>query len=231
MIRVLVSDLGKVLLPFDVRRVWDALLPHLGVPLEEARASVQALYRETRFGTGGVRGEEFHRRLVERTALRLPYDAFCLAWSDMFWEDRAVLQLIEEAGVARRYLVSNTNEIHWRFLQERYPHVLRPFDRALVSHELGLEKPDPEVYRRVIRDSGFAPAEHLFIDDIPENVEGARGEGMDGVVHVDSHGLWRELAARGLAGDAPLTHANHVVTATPPELATWSPPETVTEPG
>src|SRR4051794_33656310 len=128
-IEVIVSDLGKVLLPFEVERVWQALNPHFGVTPEEARKVVQALFRETRFGTGGVLGPEFYRRMVERTRLRLPYEAFCVAWSDMFWEDEAVIRLIADAPVSKRYLLSNTNDIHWGFIQQRYPHVLGVFDR------------------------------------------------------------------------------------------------------
>jgi glucose-1-phosphatase len=209
-IRVIVSDLGKVLLPFEVQRVWEALNPHFGVTLEEARAVVHALLRESRFGRGATDGETFHRHLVERTGLRLPYEAFCTAWSDMFWEDEAVLRLIVEAPVEKRYILSNTNDIHWRFIRERYPHVLEPFDSLLTSHELGLEKPDPEIYRRVVRDSGYPANEHLFIDDIVENVEAARAEGMDGIVHTDAVSLWSEFRLRGLATDAqrPETPAN-----------------------
>lgn len=198
-IRVLVSDLGKVLLPFDVERVWAALNPHFGVTHAEARTIVRALFEETRFGRGGVDGAAFHRHMVERTGLKLPYEAFCTAWSDMFWEDEAVLELIRAAPVERRYLLSNTNEIHWRFIRERYPHVLEPFDHLLASHELQLEKPAPEIYQAVIRHSGFRAEEHLFIDDLPENVEGARAVGMDAVLHVDAAGLRRELRRRSLA--------------------------------
>ena len=214
-IQVIVSDLGKVLLPFEVQRVWEALHPHFNITLEEARTVVRELFRETRFGAGGVNGAEFHRHMVERTGLRLPYEAFCLAWSDMFWEDEAVMRLISEAPVAKRYLLSNTNDIHWSFIRERYPHVLRPFDRLLVSHELGMEKPDPAIYEWVIRDSGHPTEAHLFIDDLPENVEGARSVGMDGILHTDSESLWREFLARGLATEAQRPQNTGVVVAGP----------------
>lgn len=224
-IQVLVSDLGKVLLPFEVERVWQALNPHFGVTHEEARNVVQALFRETRFGAGGVDGREFYRHLVEQSGLRLPYEAFCVAWSDMFWEDEAVIRLIAEAPVAKRYILSNTNDIHWEFIRERYAHVLGRFDRALASHELKLEKPAPEIYEWVIRDSGYPPEAHLFIDDIEANVEGARAVGMDAILHTDSETLWREFVRRGLATEAERPEHTQVVVATPPDRAIWAPLE------
>ncbi len=222
-IQVLVSDLGKVLLPFEVERVWEALNPHFGVTHDEARRVVQALFGETRFGAGGVDGEEFHRRLVERTRLALPYGAFRVAWSDMFTEDAAVIRLVAEAPVKKRYLLSNTNDIHWDFIQQRYPHVLRPFDRCLASHLLKLEKPDAAIYEWVIRESGFEAAEHLFIDDVPENVAGARAVGMDAILHTDAVSLWEELKVRGLATDDQRPEPTEVVVATPADKALWDP--------
>lgn len=229
-IQVIVSDLGKVLLPFEVERVWQALHPHLSVTREEARKVVQALFGETRFGAGGVEGAEFHRRMVEGTGLRLPYDAFCVAWSDMFWEDEAVVGLIAAAPVEKRYLLSNTNDIHWRFVQERFAHVLAHFDRLGVSHELKLEKPDAAIYEWVIRDSGYPAAAHLFIDDIPENVEGARAVGMDALLHTDSVSLWEAFMERGLATETQRPEHTEVVVATPPAAALWAvpPPQTDT---
>lgn len=221
-IQVLVSDLGKVLLPFEVERVWEALNPHFGVTHEEARKVVQALFRETRFGAGGADGPVFYRHMVERTGLRLPYEAFCVAWSDMFWEDQAVIRLVAEAPVEKRYLLSNTNDIHWQFIRERYPHVLERFDRLGVSHELRLEKPDPAIYQWVIQDSGYPAAAHLFIDDIAANVEAAREVGMDAILHTDSESLWREFMARGLATEAQRPENTEVVVATPPERAIWA---------
>lgn len=221
-IQVLVSDLGKVLLPFDVERVWQALNPHFGVTHAEARDIVQALFRETSFGAGGVDGAAFYQHMVERTGVRLPFDAFCIAWSDMFWEDTAVIDLIAEAPVEKRYILSNTNDIHWIFIRERYAHVLAKFDRVLASHELKLEKPDAAIYEWVIRDSGFPPEAHLFIDDIAANVEGARAVGMDAILHTDSGSLWREFVQRGLATEAQRPESTEVVVATPDDRAIWA---------
>lgn len=201
-IRIIVSDLGKVLLPFDVERAWSVLLPHFGIPLETARDTFRKVNRDCRIGVGGSTGVEFHRRLAQEAGLALTYEAFCIAWSDMFWEDEAVLRLISDAPVEARYLLSNTNEIHWGFIRERYPHILSPFDRLIVSHEVGLEKPDAAIYEAVIGETGLPAAAHLFIDDIQENVEGAQAVGMDAVLHTDAVTLWEAFHQRGLATEA-----------------------------
>jgi glucose-1-phosphatase len=196
-ISVLVCDLGKVLLPLDTEPCWQAILPHCEGG-EAARAAFHDVYAECQIGTGRTEAREFFSRIASRMGLRLDYEAFCRAWSDMFWEDEAVIDLVRAARVERRVLLSNTNAIHWEFIRARYPHVLASFDRLFVSHECGLEKPDPGIFRLVEQDSGRPPREHLFIDDIEENVAGARAVGWDAIHHTGADRLRVEFAARGL---------------------------------
>jgi len=198
-IQAIVSDLGQVLLPFDVERAWSAILPHCNADPVTVRRTLSSLVRETRLGCGGISGAEFHRRLAEQVGLRLSAEEFRRAWSDMFWEDEAVRRLIERAPVRFRLLLSNTNELHWSWITETYPHLFQAFDQLLVSHECGCEKPDPAIYRRVFAETGLPPEQHLFIDDIAENVEGARAVGMDAILHTGAGMLREEFKRRGLA--------------------------------
>ena len=119
--------------------------------------------------------------VVQARALRLPWN-----------------RLVRNEVFRRRLLLSNTNELHWSWITDRYAEALRPFDRLLTSHECRLEKPDPAIYRLAIRETGLPPEAHLFIDDIEENVLAAREVGMDAVVHTEAAALRREFAIRGL---------------------------------
>lgn len=70
------------------------------------------------------------------------------------------------------------------------------FERVFVSGELGLVKPQPEIYEHVIAELGIAPAQFLFVDNRAENVEGARAVGGDGHVFTDASALEQWLRAR-----------------------------------
>lgn len=56
----------------------------------------------------------------------------------------------------------------------------RYFEQVFVSAELGMIKPDPEIYRHVVRQLGIEPAEMVFIDNKKVNVEGAESIGALG---------------------------------------------------
>jgi HAD superfamily hydrolase (TIGR01509 family) len=73
-------------------------------------------------------------------------------------------------------------------------------DRACVSAEFGVRKPDPDVYRRCLGRLGVAPEAALFVDDSPANVAGACAAGLHGYDYTDSAALAVELRQRGLVG-------------------------------
>lgn len=72
-----------------------------------------------------------------------------------------------------------------------------------VSGEVGLIKPDREIYERHAADFGLEPAATLFIDDSRKNVEGAKAAGWQAVLFTDAAALERELRGLGLRGRVP----------------------------
>lgn len=74
----------------------------------------------------------------------------------------------------RRGCVSNTNPVHWQQHLDRWG-IVEHFDWTFTSHEMGMMKPDPAVFRHVIRSIGTTPDRLLFLD---ENVRSARSADM-----------------------------------------------------
>lgn len=74
--------------------------------------------------------------------------------------------------------LSNTNDLHWRHVMDTVG-ARNWFDDHFASHILKLSKPNPAIYERVITDLGVEPAEILFFDDMPENIETAKGMGIE----------------------------------------------------
>jgi putative hydrolase of the HAD superfamily len=55
------------------------------------------------------------------------------------------------------------------------------FDDTVISAEVGLHKPQPEIYRLAAKRLKAAPKECIFVDDLKENCEGAEAVGMTAV--------------------------------------------------
>jgi len=67
------------------------------------------------------------------------------------------------------------------------------FDVVVISGEVGLRKPEPEIYRLAAGRLGLAPAQCVFVDDLMPNIRGAQAVGMVGVHHVSPHQTIDEL--------------------------------------
>lgn len=59
------------------------------------------------------------------------------------------------------------------------------FDCMVISAEIGIMKPKPEIYLLALKQLGVSPAESIFVDDFSENVEGARAVGMSAIQFRD----------------------------------------------
>lgn len=84
----------------------------------------------------------------------------------------------------RLFLLSNSNQIHYdcymgRFEKEYGYSMELLFEKLWFSFQLGLLKPDPEIFRYVLNEAGLIPEETLFIDDTLVHVEAARSVGIN----------------------------------------------------
>jgi putative hydrolase of the HAD superfamily len=60
------------------------------------------------------------------------------------------------------------------------------FDEIVISGDVGLHKPQPQIYQLAAGRLGVAPEECVFVDDLRENVRGAEEVGMTAVLHRDT---------------------------------------------
>ncbi len=88
---------------------------------------------------------------------------------------------VRSKGIRTAILTNNVKE--WRQWRDRIP--IELFDPVVDSCEVGLRKPDPEIYLLTCSQLGVAPWECLFLDDHPDNIEGARAVGMEALLVSD----------------------------------------------
>lgn len=69
------------------------------------------------------------------------------------------------------------------------------FDTIVISGEVGLRKPEPEIYQLTAERLGLELAECVFVDDMQPNVDGARKLGMTAILHTSYDETRRELEA------------------------------------
>jgi putative hydrolase of the HAD superfamily len=68
-------------------------------------------------------------------------------------------------------------------------------DLAIYSHEEEFRKPDPHIYQIAVERLGVAPAEIVFLDDVPENVAAARAIGIQAILFTNNAQVISDLEA------------------------------------
>ena len=94
-----------------------------------------------------------------------------------------LIRAVRGAGL-RTALLSNS----WGY--EDYPRADFPglFDTVVISGEVGMRKPEREIFQHAAATLGLAPRECVFVDDVAVNVAAAQACGMTGVHHQDPVG-------------------------------------------
>jgi putative hydrolase of the HAD superfamily len=132
--------------------------------------------------TGEIEVAEFERRFGVRLGVADTEGLITRMFAAVRPEERLIsaVRAARAAGV-RTGLISNS----WG-TSIYDPEALEDlFDVAIISGEVGLHKPQPEIYLLAAERLGLEPEECVFVDDLRENVRGAEAVGMTAVLHRD----------------------------------------------
>ncbi len=83
----------------------------------------------------------------------------------------------------RLFLLSNTDAIHIDHFEQRegasfYGDFYQCFEKVYFSYEMGMRKPDAEIYTTLINRHELAPKRTLFVDDKKDNTDAAKALGL-----------------------------------------------------
>jgi putative hydrolase of the HAD superfamily len=179
----LLVDFGGVL----TTSVWDSFADFCrSKDLEEH--AVMRLFREDpdaladlrRLETGDLEEAEFERRFAKRLGLGEASDLI----DSMFRGMQPAPRMIEAVRIARGSgvrtgLVTNS----WSTSHYDRGLLRELFDAVVISAEVGLHKPQPEIYLLAAERLDQDPERCVFVDDLRENCAGAEAVGMTSVLH------------------------------------------------
>src|SRR5690349_18535995 len=97
MIKAIIFDLGKTIVPFDVQRAYEALQPHCRYTLEEIPERVRASDLVHRFESGQIAPEDFVPEFSELLGMKVSYPQFCKMWSSIFLPETLVPESMVES--------------------------------------------------------------------------------------------------------------------------------------
>jgi HAD superfamily hydrolase (TIGR01509 family) len=142
---------------------------------------------------------EFHEKIRQGLKADIEFDEFRQIWSDIYEENLSVMQLIKELkkNNYKMYLLSNTNELHYLHIRNKYK-ILDEFDDYILSYKLGYRKPSRVIFQSALEKSGLPASNHIYIDDMEEHVNAAQSIGMIGILFRSTAQLRSELHKNGI---------------------------------
>ena len=195
--KALIFDLCGVIVPLDYGRRYAMFEELSPFSAEEVSQRIEASGLVRGLDTGRLEPESFARRMAALLEIgNVGFEEFCRIWDSVFEPPDTLLpgEFLESLrGRRRMVLLSNTNPIHFPYIEEHYPPV-RHFDEYVLSYQVGATKPSPEMYQEAVARAQCPAEECLFIDDLEANVDAARREGIPSVQFSSYDQLRRELA-------------------------------------
>jgi glucose-1-phosphatase len=192
-IRVIIFDLGKVIVDFDHRAICKCLAGYCRVTPNEIYKQLFGSKLEARFDEGRITPEQFYNEVTGTIRCNLDIVSLKKIWNNIFTINAGISALLRSLKKKYRLLcLSNTNIWHFEYCRETFP-VLRQFDDFILSYAVGARKPRSRIYREALKAAGTLPRHCLYIDDIAEYVQKAQALGMHGIQFISVEQLSVEI--------------------------------------
>lgn len=138
------------------------------------------------YESGRISTREFFNHFVLQTGFRGTLEQFRDIWQGVFSENEPMIAFAQELSKTySTWAWSNAGEMHFPWIYERFPS-LNFFAGDAISCYIGAVKPNRDYYDRALEKCGLRAEQVLFVDDRPENVEGARAAGIVTVQFTDT---------------------------------------------
>ncbi len=196
-VRSVMFDLGGVLVRVEPERLLEVLPKG-----EAAHAQVARLMDDPAwavpFELGHVTPRQFFEQLAQHLSVTCSFERFVEVWNGMLSENADTIKLIERLRERYTLLVlTNTNVFHDEYIRRTWPRVGR-VHHWVASYQVGIRKPDPQMFQLAVRRTGVSPDATVYIDDRADHVAAARQLGLTAIQFTPGMKLEEELRAVGV---------------------------------
>lgn len=193
MIKAVIFDFGGVICFETVSKIYKVLAKKTGVDFEETRRIARKLLHKLQIGR--MRENNFWKKLAK--GLNSDPNKIKKIWLETFENNLRARKTVIKLALglkSRGYIIailSNAIKIHSDHVSRK--NIYQLFSPVVLSFEVGMNKPNRNIYNLTARRIGLKANECLFIDDKEENVKVARSVGMHGIVFRNVTQLKTEL--------------------------------------
>ena len=186
-IKNIIFDFGGVVFQIDEKKTVSAFSQLLGVSADEVS---QYCFGEQVFfdlECGKISGDEFIQHICSKSTKPITKEQAVEAWNAILigYTPEYVSILLALKKKYRIFLLSNTNELHTKLFPKIAERQQLPidsnadlFEKVWYSNEIGMRKPNAQIFEYVLQDAELKADETLFVDDLAVNVAAAATVGL-----------------------------------------------------
>ncbi len=197
MYKLIIFDLGGVLFTDGSNLFIQFLSKEYLLPVEDIKyvisGEIGTAYRE-----GKITRDEFWKKVLEKLPIKGDASLLEEQWInsyDLIDETKAIIQPLRR-HYSLFYLSDNVKE-RVDALNSKFQ-FLSLFDGGVFSHEVGVRKPDPRIYKAILEKAHMKPEESVFIDDKESNLLPAKTLGIETILFTSPKQLRIDLERIGV---------------------------------
>jgi putative hydrolase of the HAD superfamily len=198
MVKAIFFDLGGVLVTEVFRIFGRWLAGRKNIPIEKFRELVRPHWLKYRLGE--IDGIDFMQGVIGDLGIDADPEELLDYTCSMMAVDDAVLSMVKRLKSSGRYklgVISN-NSFEWSAHAKETLGLSKYFDVWVVSCDVSLAKPEPDIYEYSIDKLGMKPGDCVFIDDKQVNIDSSSKLGMRALLFTDAAKLESDLKGLGV---------------------------------
>lgn len=172
--------MGNVIINHDNSLLYKRLSQHSSVSPEKIEKELKSEIG-IEFDKDKLKPKEFYEKFSDLVGLRLNYEDFKKIWPSHFSRNKPMEKLVRKLKDSYEvFLLSNTNKLHYSFLDKRYS-ILNVFDETILSFEVKFRKPELKIFKEIFNRTNSKSKECIFTDDKIKYVRVAEKLGINGI--------------------------------------------------
>ncbi len=184
--QALIFDLGGVIFDLDFSATQNAFSTLFGQEaIDFGKLKQSSVFDDNE--TGAITESQFCDGIRQLGGKDVSNEAIVHAWNAMLiGPTEKNIQLLERLAKSKPlYLLSNTNYTHLKAVKTIFDNTVgyarfeRCFNHLYYSNEIGLRKPNANIFEFVLNENNLNPNTTFFIDDSPQHIAGAKSVGID----------------------------------------------------
>jgi len=197
-VKAIIFDLGGVVVDLDFSNFYNRVITQSPLNKPQTPIMLEFFRQSDIYHQGNMTDDEFYQLacdllqvcMVDQTEF---FEAFNSIISDINLNVIDLIKKIRDTNKYKLIALSNVNSSHWDFILKKNWDFLDYFHELILSHEIHLIKPDPEIFKYAIRKAGCKPQQIVFIDDGLNNIRSAKQLGIFGIKYTNLDELIEEL--------------------------------------